>query len=457
MPTLGRTQAPLLLRAEGLEGDAGRRWGRATLVVARGLCRLKWFALAHVPAHERADALRVQALAWQPFDDSALCLVLGDDEGLAVAWDARQVREALAERGVRPDACKVLPEVLLRAPGADGPRLVRMSDGVEGQVWRNGRLVASRWWPEAPAPEAWRLFAQSLSGEAASWTLPTVDDAPAWLNKPWAVPLADQAHDQARESRLVDVALAALVFCAGVVGAQWWGVERSLRDQLASNADQRARLGPVLAERDAALQRSAEAGQWAQWLIPTVLPVELFEALHEALAKRQVVVKELDWRGDKLRMGLQVPAALPRSELLKGVQSVRQFANPTEVRVESGRDLLWLDVDLRTAMPGGAPAGAQAATAFSNAGAAPRADTAAAPSGPAAAITTAPTPAALPPTPPAPVVAARPAPAPGSTKPNAPATAPAEARPQFRSNPKPIAMAASGEDFPPQSVFDAVK
>jgi hypothetical protein len=230
-----------------------------------------------------------------------------------------------------------------------------------------------------------------------------------------------------------------------------------LRDQLASNADQRARLGPVLAERDAALQRSAEAGQWAQWLIPTVLPVELFEALHEALAKRQVVVKELDWRGDKLRMGLQVPAALPRSELLKGVQSVRQFANPTEVRVESGRDLLWLDVDLRTAMPGGAPAGAQAATASSNAGAAPRADTAAAPSGPAAAITTAPTPAALPPTPPAPVVAARPAPAPGSTKPNAPATAPAEARPQFRSNPKPIAMAASGEDFPPQSVFDAVK
>ncbi len=452
MSTLGRPQPPLLLRAEGLEGEAAGRWGRTSLVVSRELCRLKWFALAHVPAGERADALRVQALAWQPFDESALCLVLSGEEGLAVAWDARLVREALADRGLLPQRCRILPEVLLRAAGTDGARLVRMSQGVEAQVWRGGRLVASRWWPDAPAPEAWRLFSQSLSGNAATWPLPPLEEAPPWLSKPWAMALADQANDQAQESRIVNVALAALLFCVGLVGAQWWNVDRALREQRAANADMRSSLGPVLAERDAAVQRNAEAMQWAQWLVPTVLPVELFEGLHEALAKRQVLVKELDWRGDRLRMGLQVPSTLPRSELLKGLQGVRQFANPTEVRVDSARDLVWLDVDLRPLVTAGAPAVAATTpttTGPSGAGAEPGA--------PSAGPVPPPAVAATPPTVPAPVTSNRSAPPPGAAKAAAPAVPPADARPQFRSNPKPIAMAASGEDFPPQSVFDAVK
>jgi hypothetical protein len=452
MPTLGRPPQPLLLHAEGLEGDVRRRWARTPLVVSRALCRLRWFPLAHVPLAERADALRVQAAAWQPFDEGAASLVIRGEEGLAVAWDARVVREALADTALAPERCSVWPEVLMRPPGDDGPRLLRLPQGVEAQVWQAGWLRASRWWPQAPTPEAWRLFTQSLSGEAAQWPMPRLDEAPGWLSKPWAVPLADQAQDAAQESRVVGWAVAALVFSAAWVGAQWWQAERALQSQQQANADMRARLGPVLTDRDAALQRSAEAAQWSQWLTAPVLPVEVMEGLHEALAKRQVVLKELDWRGDKLRVGLQVPAALPRSDLLRGFQTVPQFSNPTEVRVENGRDLVWLDMGLRAptalSVPGG-PDAARPGMDSAPTGTAPPAAAAT----PAATLATSPPPAAPTVAAPAPAsTVARPAPKPAGA---APAAAPP--RPQFNSNPKPIAMAASGEDFPPQSVFDAVK
>lgn len=79
-----------------------------------------------------------------------------------------------------------VPESLLRArPSGDGPRLIALMEGVEGQVWREGDMVASQWWPSPPTEQVWHRFVR-YAGLApdVSDTLPSVDQA-GW-SAPWA-------------------------------------------------------------------------------------------------------------------------------------------------------------------------------------------------------------------------------------------------------------------------------
>jgi len=51
-----------------------------------------------------------------------------------------------------------LPETLCLKPHSSGSRLVKCMSGLEGQVWDNGVLVASRWWHDNPSVEEWTSF-----------------------------------------------------------------------------------------------------------------------------------------------------------------------------------------------------------------------------------------------------------------------------------------------------------
>ena len=73
-----------------------------------------------------------------------------------------------------------IPESFLKEPGRDGPRIVSCNDGYEGQVWQDGALISTRWWPDTPDANAWRTF---IEGTDAGSGLPlnsTVD----WLEIP---------------------------------------------------------------------------------------------------------------------------------------------------------------------------------------------------------------------------------------------------------------------------------
>lgn len=58
-----------------------------------------------------------------------------------------------------------LPETFCMESISSGCRLVKCLLGVEGQVWDNGILVASRWWNQEPSAEEWVSFIRSTSLE----------------------------------------------------------------------------------------------------------------------------------------------------------------------------------------------------------------------------------------------------------------------------------------------------
>jgi len=53
---------------------------------------------------------------------------------------------------------RTLPESLARQPLEHGVRLVNTLTGLEGQLWQDGDLLASRWWADQPSQTQWERF-----------------------------------------------------------------------------------------------------------------------------------------------------------------------------------------------------------------------------------------------------------------------------------------------------------
>lgn len=157
----------------------GGALGPLEWVVARADCQYHRFDLAELPAKQRASAALMSVRRHEPAPGARHHLAW--EGGVAHAW----IWASPDPRAGEGDAAWI-PETLLRAPpAADGPRLLLQMRGVEGQLWEQGRLRSSRWWPQPPQADAWRRFlrAGGLGPEATEE--PPPPEALAWSAEPW--------------------------------------------------------------------------------------------------------------------------------------------------------------------------------------------------------------------------------------------------------------------------------
>lgn len=298
--------------------------------------------------------MRNLLLAWAPFDEVSHCIVVRGESAFAWAWDRAQVARQLIEASAPPNA-RLHPEALLTVPAVgDTVRLVAALEGVDGQLWRRGELLASRWWPAVPAQDDWSRWVRAVSAEAgrdAVEPLPelqTLEWQPAWAEGVDLDALLSSA------SRLERVALGAAL--AGLVGLssaqlhQAWQAygERSTlaveRDRLTAVA------APAIGARDRALALASEAGVLsAQLAAPQ--PLEVMQHLAERLPVRGVTLKELELSGARLRIGLEVPPDLPRTAIVKELQAAGWFVQVNEVRDVSGRGWIAFEMQIQGLRP----------------------------------------------------------------------------------------------------------
>ncbi len=139
---------------------------------------------AGLPESKRNAALNLQVHKSFPFKDPAFAAAWKGNEATVYAWDNARVQAAQDTANV-PRNTAVVPETFIRAPGANGPRLATMLDGVEGQYWNDGFLRASRWWPKIPDATEWQKFLRSV-GLATNDTSALSEPANiALLDRPW--------------------------------------------------------------------------------------------------------------------------------------------------------------------------------------------------------------------------------------------------------------------------------
>ncbi|MBL8629650.1 MAG: hypothetical protein JNM81_08485 [Rhodospirillaceae bacterium] len=133
---------------------------------------------------QHAAYLKLQVTKLFPFTSPGYAVISQGRQASIYAWDQAAVAAEIKAQGL-PANTAVVPETFIRSQGADGLTLVKMLEGVEGQFWKNGFLVATRWWPGRPSPFEWKQFARSVGGVSQ-----TGDDVPepvahVLLDRPW--------------------------------------------------------------------------------------------------------------------------------------------------------------------------------------------------------------------------------------------------------------------------------
>lgn len=185
-------------------------------VIPRSLCS---FTRSKLPAasNKGIQAAKLQASRNQRYTNPHI-RVEPDGKGASSAsiwsWDS----SFLTDDNKKLSDLICIPETLARVPGKDGVRLVRCAQGLEGEIWQEGTLTASRWWRDLPSQQDWRLFlrAGKLRDHDTSQAVPDPVSVP-WRDD---LPVVDNTPEHLSLTfspvRIMIAATAILAFFASV-------------------------------------------------------------------------------------------------------------------------------------------------------------------------------------------------------------------------------------------------
>ncbi len=170
----------------------------------------------------------------------------------------------------------------------------------------------------------------------------------AWLTRPWAELRGGEGGPSSSgviEARVVAVGGLLLVAALAGFGQRLMEVEGALSARAQSIAELKQSTAQVIAARDQALSQAATARLFASWLTEP-LPIEVVAHLHDVLGKSGAQIKELELTGSRLRLGMAVPAPASRSNIVRDLQSGSWLKDVSEVKTDSARGLVVMDMRL---------------------------------------------------------------------------------------------------------------
>lgn len=156
--------------------------GNATLcLVGRELCLYMEVDAVRVPAKQRREFVAMAVRRAAPYPDPEFGMAWLGEHAAVWYWSSAKVLELLG--GQRLHRTTFVPDALyVGQPRQDAEELLALEEGFEGRLWRQGRLVANRWWTEPPAPAQWQSFLRGTGIPANADTQPPPAE-PAHIGK----------------------------------------------------------------------------------------------------------------------------------------------------------------------------------------------------------------------------------------------------------------------------------
>ena len=282
--------------------------------MGRELCLFMAIDAGNAPVKERNDLVALAVRRAAPFPDPDFGLAwTGENFASVWFWPRNEVASRLGSE-LESRSTQYVPEgTFTGSPIEEGTQLLALSEGFEGRVWKQHRLVASRWWQAPPEPAQWRAFVRS-SGWPDS-DIPALTSAPI-LARSWSVqrerrPLFATSGLDTYLPRLAWSAgvLACLVFAfqLGSIGRNLFDTWRSERAAL----DLDAPLKRILQAREATDLNMARINQ--------LLALHQGRPQMELMAEASKLMPGGDWEilrwtqptPDRLELTLRMPAANP--------------------------------------------------------------------------------------------------------------------------------------------------
>lgn len=141
-----------------LPGGEGRS---RQFVVGRELCLFTLIDASKVPPKQRASMVALAVRRAAPFNDPEFGVAWLGDFAAVWYWSRSRIASLAGVDGMAGGShVSYIPEALLvgEASPEDGVQLLLLAQGMEGRAWKNGRIVASRWWPAQPPLGEWQGF-----------------------------------------------------------------------------------------------------------------------------------------------------------------------------------------------------------------------------------------------------------------------------------------------------------
>lgn len=316
------------LRAPSYLSDAGNRarvkrrtwagWLPPTWVLPRAWCVTASLQAKGVPRHKVAAFAQLHLSRLAPFADSGVFACRAGDWVHFWFWENQRVRELCQEHGLDMATLKLVPESVCFPHIDEGAVLYRGAEGVEAQLWHNGRLLDSAWWPQAPDLAAWQAW-RPTAAASASPAMPTAwpespplfgaaalgSQTPIELNQPWAANLLGEKWTAGlRELRSGTL----FILCAGLlVGfAAYWSVQWLLLQRMQSDVEQQIaalseRVEPLNAARAKALHLLQWSGQVARLYQHDDIH-QILKTLQPVLEKQNAALREFEYHDGEVRL-----------------------------------------------------------------------------------------------------------------------------------------------------------
>lgn len=241
---------------------AGKRFSPNLTLISRRSCVFRRTALT---GRTRAARMAAALKAEQELQFTApRSYVAMDKDGASRAgvwtWDtgAGEARSS-AEKALRAGV-GALPETVAREGLDQGVRLVRCLEGVEGEVWADSALVASRWWPEPPSPQEWALFVRSARGGSMSEPQVLAAGPPPVEEPRWPAGFPPLQPDrEAVATTASPLRIAAGLAVVGLAAGLFLGARLVVMSAEAAVLEARIEAGGETKAQLAALRRSAQA------------------------------------------------------------------------------------------------------------------------------------------------------------------------------------------------------
>jgi hypothetical protein len=220
--------------------------------------------------------------------------------------------------------------------------LVSLKNGVEGRVWQDDVLRFSKFWPQKPAPEQWRLFLRGGSQPVAQ--VPDSSDL-SYLQEPLnQVAQAFNIQEVFREKVIVTVALSVLsaVLVWQLTQVLLWqdAIEVANMELDKVNAD----VGIVLDARANALRSLNEIEAFNE-VHGNVSLLSVFALVSAVISEESAMVEEFSHTGERLVVRISGTS----KELTAYVEELEGEQVFTDVKATRGqqRDSVILDMSLR--------------------------------------------------------------------------------------------------------------
>lgn len=261
--------------------------GRREWIISRALCHYRCFDLREIPINRRDSVLQMQIQQWSPFTKYSSFTVWNQGVAQTWLWDFSKIETAQIKQNVKNPSH--IPETVLRPKLENGVQLLKCLDGIEGQIWRNNILIASRWWSDIPDIRTWQNFLRAYN--ALEFIDVPLQDLP-FLTQAWGkARSAFRSSGLLQERWLINGLLATFLTALsweGVFIYKWQSASSSLQREIETLNE---KVNPILTAKS----QTIEEQKYVERLLSLDSYPSNLELMAKIAEKLPQNIKIIDW------------------------------------------------------------------------------------------------------------------------------------------------------------------